>query len=151
LSVLVIRLPALRERPEDLLPLARHFAARHAGALVGAAVEVADDADEALRAHAWPGNVRELENVVQRALLASRGGTITAADVRRAIPAAGPAAPAGPVPFEEALARLLPAAIDGLPEGGVHAALLERVERPLLELAMARFGGNQLQAARWLG
>ena len=154
LSVLVIRLPALRERPEDLLPLARHFVARHAGALAGAEVQIEDAAAEALRAHRWPGNVRELENVVQRALLAARGGTITAADVRRAIGAAGeiPVVPAGgPETLETALARTLPQAIEHLPEGSVHATVFERVERQLLELAMARFGGNQLHAARWLG
>ena len=155
LSVLVIRLPPLRERPEDLLPLARHFAARHAAALAGSEVVVADEAEEALRAHDWPGNVRELENVVQRALLGARAGTITADDVRRAIAARGaiaaPRAEAVDESFEGALARVLPRAIEHLPEGSVHATIFERVERQLLELAMERFGGNQLQAARWLG
>ena len=156
LSVLVIRLPPLRERPEDLLPLARHFAVRHAAALVGVEVVVADEAEEALRAHRWHGNVRELENVIQRALLGARGGVITAADVRRAIAAPGmiaapPEGEAADETLEGALARALPRAIEHLPEGSVHATVFERVERQLLELAMERFGGNQLQAARWLG
>ncbi len=153
LSVLVIRLPPLRERPEDLPSLARHFMARHAAALAGADVELQEEAEAALKAHRWPGNVRELENVMQRALLASRGGTITAADVRQAIGAAGeiPVVPSGQETLESALARTLPQAIEHLPEGSVHATVFERVERQLLELAMARFGGNQLHAARWLG
>jgi len=153
LSVLVIRLPALRDRPDDLLPLARHFVARHAGALAGAEVEIEDAAAEALRAHRWPGNVRELENVVQRALLAARGGSIGAADFRRAIAAAGeiPVAASGQETLESALARTLPQAIEHLPEGSVHATVFERVERQLLDLATAPLGGNQPHAARSLG
>jgi two-component system nitrogen regulation response regulator GlnG len=154
LSVLVIRLPALRERPEDLLPLARHFVARHAAALVGAEVSIPDDADVALRSHAWPGNVRELENVIPRGLLPARGGTITAAERGGAIAAPGPiaAAPGDEADtLEGALARLLPRAVEHQPEGSVHATVFERVERQLLELAMERFAGNQVHAARWLG
>jgi two-component system nitrogen regulation response regulator GlnG len=152
LSVLVIRLPPLRERPADLLPLARHFAALHAGALAGSAVTIADDADAVLRAHDWPGNVRELENVIQRALLAARGGTITAEDLRRAIGSPAPVRAAkGEEAFDATLARVLPAAVERLPEGGIHAGVIEAVERQLFALAMARFGGNQQKAARWLG
>ena len=154
LSVLVVRLPPLRERPSDLLPLARHFVARHAKALRGRDARLADDAAGALAAHPWPGNVRELENVVQRALLAARGELLTGGDLAVAIEAAGPApapAAAGPAGLEEALARALPSAVEHLPEGSAHAVIFERVERALLALALERFDGNQLQAARWLG
>jgi len=77
LSVLPIRLPALRERPGDL-PL---IAAALLGRLGGDGVSLADDALERLAAHSWPGNVRELRNVLERAMLAAQGGEIRARDL----------------------------------------------------------------------
>jgi two-component system nitrogen regulation response regulator GlnG len=150
LSVLVIRLPPLRERREDVAPLARHFVALHAAALAGHAVELSREAVPALEAHGWPGNVRELENVVQRALVAARGPVLTRGDVEAAIAAAVPVPGAGAT-LAEVLPRLLPAAAAAVPDGQVHAAVLREVERELLLLAMKRFDGNQVQAARWLG
>jgi two-component system nitrogen regulation response regulator GlnG len=151
LSVLVIRLPPLRERPEDLLPLARHFVALHAKELAGSAVQLAEDALPALAAHGWPGNVRELENVVQRALVAARGPVLTCADLEAAIAASMPGSAEGAGSLAEVLPRVLPLAAGSLPEGEVHQGVLQAVERELLALAMKRFDGNQLQAARWLG
>jgi len=141
LSVLVLRIPPLRERPEDLLPLAAHFLARHAPGLVGREVTLGDGSDRALRAHAWPGNVRELENAVQRALVSCTGDVIGADELTRAIRAV-PSPGAGGKRDQP---------IDGIPEGRIYAEVLARAERQLLELAMTRSGGNQVQAARWLG
>lgn len=73
LNAVEVRVPALAERPDDILPLARHFLPR------GKRLSV--DAERALLAHAWPGNVRELRNVVQRASLLARGEAIEAADL----------------------------------------------------------------------
>jgi tetratricopeptide (TPR) repeat protein len=67
LNVIPIRIAPLRERPDDVLALARHFAARLAEEK-RAAPDFANDAIEALRAHTWPGNVRELRNVIERAM-----------------------------------------------------------------------------------
>ena len=71
LNAIELRLPALAERPDDILPLARHF--------LPAGKRLAADAERALLRHAWPGNVRELRNVVQRAALLSAGDDIGAA------------------------------------------------------------------------
>ncbi|MBI4754667.1 MAG: sigma-54-dependent Fis family transcriptional regulator [Betaproteobacteria bacterium] len=68
LNVFPLTIPPLRERPSDIGPLARHFAAVH-GQRNGGAGRLSAQAEAMLRAHAWPGNVRELENVVQRALI----------------------------------------------------------------------------------
>ena len=68
LNVLPIQLPALRERPEDIEPLIRHFIARHGN---GVARRIAPQALDALVRYSWPGNVRELENLVHRALTLS--------------------------------------------------------------------------------
>ena len=73
LSVFPLRLPPLRERPEDIAPLARHFAAVFAKRLGKQITEISSAGLETLRAYAWPGNVRELENVVERAVILARG------------------------------------------------------------------------------
>ena len=77
LSVLPIRLPALRERPADLPLIASALLER----LGGDGVSLADDALERLATHSWPGNVRELRNVLERAMLSLRDGTIRARDL----------------------------------------------------------------------
>jgi two-component system response regulator FlrC len=77
LNVFPIRIPALRERREDIVPLAAHFAALH-GARMGRSAALAASAKAILAAHDWPGNVRELENAMQRALILAPGDRIEA-------------------------------------------------------------------------
>jgi DNA-binding NtrC family response regulator len=81
LAVIPIRLPTLRERPEDISMLAAHFLDR-AAAAQGKRFEGFDEEAKAwLLQHRWPGNVRELENVVERAATLARGPRITRADL----------------------------------------------------------------------
>ncbi len=80
LNVFPLVIPPLRERPRDVLPLARKFLARYCGA--APMPELAPDALKKLQEHDWPGNVRELENVVQRALILRTGDRITAAEIQ---------------------------------------------------------------------
>jgi len=81
LNVVEIAVPPLRERPEDILPLARHFLERTALERGGASRELGQEAVRALLAHSWEGNVRELQNRVQRAMLVSEGPLLSAADL----------------------------------------------------------------------
>lgn len=76
LNVFPLHVPALRERPGDLLPLASHLLERHAR---GRALRLTQCAQARLLAHSWPGNVRELDNVMQRALVLGNGPTVDAA------------------------------------------------------------------------
>ena len=69
IDVVSVRLPRLRERPEDVLPLARAFARRAARAWDRPARRFTDAAEKTLQRHPWPGNVRELRNVIERLLL----------------------------------------------------------------------------------
>ena len=71
LNLIELKLPALAERRDDVLPLAEHFLAQRA--------RLGDAARDALLAHRWPGNVRELKNVIERAALLCQGGEITPA------------------------------------------------------------------------
>lgn len=78
LNVFPLRLPSLRERPGDILPLAEHFLRKH-GPGAGSRVEAIEGpAADRLRSYPWPGNVRELENVIERALILSPGKTLSA-------------------------------------------------------------------------
>jgi len=81
LRVVTIDIPPLRERPGDIVPLAMHFLALHAGEAglaPGRRPSLTAEALEALRRHRWPGNVRELENSIQRALILCRGEDLRA-------------------------------------------------------------------------
>jgi two-component system response regulator FlrC len=76
LNVFPVAIPALRERPKDILPIARHFVGEHGERLGRRGVSLSPAAESALACHSWPGNIRELENVIQRALILSTGATI---------------------------------------------------------------------------
>jgi DNA-binding NtrC family response regulator len=73
LNVIDIAVPALADRPADILPLARHF--------LGESLQLSEDAAAALVAHDWPGNVRELRNSIERAKLLARDSVVAAADL----------------------------------------------------------------------
>ena len=104
LAVIPIRLPSLRERPEDIPLLAAHFVERAAGTL-GKRIEGFDDEAMAwLTQHRWPGNVRELENVVERAVTLARGSRIGLADLKIEF-ASGIAPSTGPRPTLAELER----------------------------------------------
>lgn len=152
LNVVPIELPPLRERREDIPALVQHF-------LVQAAEDglprrhLAADAIERLEARSWRGNVRELRNVVYRLALMAREERIDAASVTDIIgteitPAAIPQGD-GQGGFAAALAGWLTA--ENPPAGAVYHRALAAFEKPLIEYALGRTGGNQLRAAQLLG
>ncbi len=135
LAVFTIELPPLSERLEDIPPLVelfiRQFARSNGRTILGA-----DDAClEALKARAWPGNVRELRNIIERAVIISRGPLITVADLPPELARNG-----GRKEREKDAAA-------GLPVG----APLREVERELILKTLDRVGGNRLKAAQILG
>ncbi len=141
LNVVTVRLPALRERREDIPLLALHFLSR-AGRL-----ELEGFAPQALRAltaFGWPGNVRQLENAVARAAAVAQGPRINVEDLPPELgaPPAAPGAPAGRLPAE-ALAKLpYREAVDGARDA---------VSREYLSALMQEFGGNVTHAAERAG
>jgi two-component system nitrogen regulation response regulator GlnG len=148
LRVVPLHVPALRERRDDIAPLAEHFVARYAEELGGGARFLADATLAKLRAHSWPGNVRELENAVKRALVLGSGEVVTPEDLAflDAAPGASGAA--------SSLAELVRNEVTFALEAGgddVYHSILERVERPLLEAVLERTDGNQIRAAALLG
>ena len=76
LNVFPLLIPALRQRRDDIVPLARHFLAEHGGRSGRTGLRLAPSAELALRQHSWPGNARELENVMQRAVIFAVGDIV---------------------------------------------------------------------------
>ncbi len=160
LNVVPIRLPALRQRGDDIGELARFFLDR--AAADGLPRKMLDPGAVArLCQHGWPGNVRELENLMRRLAVLSREDVISAvmveqqlhhpvmADAPQVIATTGSAGLADAV--EQHLARYFATFGRDLPPDGLYDRVLAEVERPLLELSMAAAKGNQLRAARLLG
>ncbi len=106
ISVFPISLPALRDRPDDIPALVRHFAHNAGTRLFGRPIEVDPDDLPLLVAYDWPGNVRELASVIERAAILGAGHTL---DIRKALgPVGAPApAPAPPLDDREAIERAL--------------------------------------------
>lgn len=164
LKVTSLRLPPLRERPGDILPLARHFISIYERRLGQAGMRLQREAERALLAYAWPGNIRELENTIHHALLVCTNNELTTEDLQLspALPLSGsfdrhrptlvPAPPAlqsqPPTPelplaeLERVLADLLRRELPDL-----H----DRVEATLIRAAYQQSGHNQLETARLLG
>jgi NtrC-family two-component system response regulator AlgB len=81
LTVVTLAVPALRERPEDVLPLARHYLAFFAQKQRRTGLELSAAAERALRAHTWPGNLRELRNAIERAVILGSRHVIDATEL----------------------------------------------------------------------
>jgi DNA-binding NtrC family response regulator len=125
LNTIEIRLPPLRERREDILPLARHFLQQHIQRYRKTLQDFDEAAHHLLREYRWPGNIRELDHAVERAVLMAQGDFVKAADLGLK---AGRA-----------------------PDNRLEEMSLEEVESFLIQKTLARFGGNVSRAAEALG
>ena len=148
LAIVRIDLPPLRERREDIAPLARHFLSRFAERR-GAPQrvhELENDTLAVLEEYPWPGNIRELRNVIYQALVDKRGGeTLLLSDVRRLLQ------PPAPVAAEESVVDLA-ALARRLDRRDFNLRLeVEGLEAAALRLALERTGGSPSRAARLLG
>ena len=130
IKVIPLRLPALRERPEDVMDLAEHFRERSNARNQRSVARFSDAARETLLAHAWPGNVRELENLVEQAVVLADGDTI---DIDL-IP-------------EEVSGERGPSDVLRIPVG----TTLAQTERELILETLKKAGGNKTKAAKMLG
>jgi DNA-binding NtrC family response regulator len=128
INVIEVRVPPLRERPDDLPPLIGHLLEKHGGKLGKLGCAVSNDAMALLRHHSWPGNVRELENVIERALVLGTGTVLDVED--------------------------LPASVRDRPSPnapGASTRRLAEVEREHIADTLRSVAGNKAAAARVLG
>jgi two-component system, NtrC family, response regulator PilR len=142
-NVIEMRVPPLRERSEDILPLAMTILARLSQRLGGETPALAPEAASALQAYPFPGNVRELENILERALTMRAGSDIEAADLQLRMPLAASAesgAPAASVPLATAE-----------PASGALGDRLENLERDAIVRALEQTRYNKTAAAKLLG
>jgi two-component system response regulator HydG len=125
LNVVRISIPPLRQRRDDIIPLAHHFLETYRKRAQKEISEFAPEAIQALLNHPWPGNVRELENAVERGVVLARSSSITPQDLSLGLPP---------------------------PEGGLGGqSTLKELERHHILSTLERHGGNQARAARELG
>jgi DNA-binding NtrC family response regulator len=129
LNVIPVWIPPLRERKDDVLPLARHFLFLHARAS-GRLLHLSEETERALAAHHWPGNVRELSNAIERAVVLTRGDEIQPEDL---------------------LLGQRHADAAGEPRGGTLQESLDRAAAERIREALAESGGRKAEAAARLG
>jgi DNA-binding NtrC family response regulator len=127
LNTVEIHIPPLRDRRDDIKPLAEYFLGQYSERYRRPIQLFTEEALSALDRHSWPGNVRELDHVIERAVLMSSGSVVTAFDLG------------------------LNAVRDGRVAAPLEEMSLEEVERLLIQKALSRFAGNANRAAEALG
>lgn len=146
LNTVTLSVPALREREEDLVALAGRFLKVASSACVERSLEFAAETLDVIKAYSWPGNVRELKNAVERAVVLSEGSSIRPCDlpdrITRRFANDGPTRlPSSPEP----------AFVDvELPDSAPYSEQMRAAEVRLLQEALFRAGGLQVEAARLL-
>lgn len=126
INTMHLRLPALRERKDEIVPLAEIFTAKYAERYRRAVSSLTEDACKLLESHSWSGNIRELQNCIEKAVIMSEGEILTANDIE---------IPEG-------------RKVDDLLMSGNET--LEETEEKAIRAAVARFGGNLSQVAKAL-
>jgi len=150
LNVVSLVLHPLRDRPGDILPLARHFLQTYRQRLQHGPTTLSASAEEVLEQHAWQGNIRELENVIHHSLLLCRNQTITAQDLRLSQSRQRRTPPSTQHKHSDTSQALLQSAFRKLFEEE-PGALHETVEDSLLRAAYEFCHHNQVHTAKLLG
>ncbi|MGP9802763.1 sigma-54-dependent transcriptional regulator [Rheinheimera sp. NSM] len=133
LNTLQFTVPALRQRPDDIIPLCRYFLQQHGNRYQKHNLQLTAAAETALRQYGWPGNVRELSHVIERAVLLCQTQQISSSDLALAVPAAGNTGNGQQVPI------------------ALEHMTLEQAELQLIRQALAQFPANKQRAAELLG
>ena len=149
LAVFPIRIPPLRERQQDILPLAEHFLGRYGRTMGRQGLKLSVHSKQALQAYPWPGNVRELENAMQRALLLSDGELIEPNDIELhgSQPSSSPVAPTANLATGGT-----PLAYSSDTESTISGAQdMDSIEREHILKVLKQVGGNRKDAINILG
>ena len=146
LNVFPLLIPALRQRPEDIVPLARHFLVEHGGRSGRPGLRLSPAAEAVLVAHAWPGNVRELENVMQRAVILAAGDVVEAdaLHLSAGVFASG-------VVRQSVAIEVPAAAVTAVPPDGQKSENMRDLEREHILETLSLVGGSRKLAGERLG
>ncbi|HXW04693.1 MAG TPA: sigma-54 dependent transcriptional regulator [Vicinamibacterales bacterium] len=140
INVIPLRLPALRERVEDIPLLAEHFVLRFASQMGKPVGGISGAALNCLKAYSWPGNIRELENAIERAVALERTPSILVDSLPEAVRAAA------------SVAALPQTAAEAFPDVGFDLEQhVQHIEREYIAEALRRAGGVKVKAAELLG
>jgi len=131
LNTIELHIPPLRERLEDLMPLAQHFVEKHSVRYGGKKLTLAADVEYKLKSYAWPGNIRELSHMIERAVLLAKSEEIRADDI--------------------VIKGMSPAAIPEENGGAIAFMTLDKAEQQLLQQALNKTAGSAIEAAELLG
>lgn len=144
-NVIEISLPPLRNREEDIVPLASHFLAETSRLLDLPPKELSRDAQKALREYDWPGNVRELENTIKKAALLSQGNLIERKDLFAETQNASVR------DFLEGKLNGFLKQMKKLESSNLYDTVTMEVEKALFAIVLKETEGNQVKAAKILG
>jgi two-component system nitrogen regulation response regulator GlnG len=151
LNVVRLRLPPLRERQDDIPPLARHFLQKSARELAVDPKVLTADALKALSAFAFPGNVRQLENICHWLTVMAPGQRVDVADLPPEVRETPKVTGSSPeIGWQQSLDRELAAAL-ARGERNVGDRLEQEFEKTLIRRALTHTGGHRMEAAAWLG
>ncbi|HXR23940.1 MAG TPA: sigma-54 dependent transcriptional regulator [Candidatus Binataceae bacterium] len=155
LRVIPIDLPSLRERREDIAELTDYFIGKAIREMGANARYISPEARAKLLNYSWPGNVRELENAVLRASLLAPANTVQADDIELGRGGVRPSSSNldASASLTDLIARRISEMIEsnGREPRDLYQKLVGELEKPLIEIALERAGGNQVHAARILG
>ncbi len=145
-NVIEIHLPPLRDRREDILPLAHHFLRESLRVFEIVPKEFSKDAEKALTEYDWPGNVRELENTVKRACILSKGSLIERKDIF-----ADDYAQCSIKEFFETKLNGFLGKMTRIDHSDLYDTIIGEVEKALFSIVLKEAGGNQCKTAKILG
>ena len=141
LGVIKVQVPSLNERPEDIMPLAKHFLKKFSEKFDKQFTHISTDVEEALLAHDWTGNVRELKNLMEAAVLVGKGPELVMGDLD----------PTGFCNLQRGSQRPNAQDLNAFPSEGIYLeSRLKSLEKHYIETALKMARGNESQAARLL-
>lgn len=145
-NVIELKLPTLRDRKEDIIPLAKHFLQESVHAFDLPPKDFSKDAEKALLKHEWPGNVRELENSIKRSSILSKGSLIEKRDLF--------VNDYTSYSIKEFLENKLNGFVERmikLENSNLYETVVSEVEKALISIVLKEAGGNQVRTAKVLG
>lgn len=146
LKVVTITLPPLRMRKEDIPLLARHFLIKYSKEHRIENISIHPDAFQKLQEYSWPGNIRELENVIKRSIILAKGNIITSELIAEEFSKKKEIVQSAPKRIDSYLTEQVLKQ-----QGEIYKTIIDEIEKDLIEWALNKTDGNQVQAAKLLG